>query len=143
MLKDLTGRPYIPGSSFKGAFRSHLERLLRSLNPEFACISVPLAKGLGGAPGCLTQDDISAIKTKSRNDPAGLDAAILCGDELTKDDVPGLKEPLTLTGPCWTCRLCGAPWVASKLMARDMAVVEDTWFDRYLVRDGVAIDRDT
>ena len=143
MLKDLTGRPYIPGSSFKGAFRSHLERLLRSLHPDFACISVPPATGLGGAPGCLTQDDISALKTKYRNDPSGLDVAILGGDVLTENDVPGLEGSLTLTGPCWTCRLCGAPWVASKLMARDMAVVEDTWFDRYLVRDGVAIDRDT
>lgn len=147
VLKDLAGRPYIPGSSFKGAYRSHLERLLRSVDSRLACIGVPRAVGLGKAPGCLTQEDVAAIKNKYRNAPAEkrdrlIDKAILEGEVLTPEDEPGLKEDLKLTGPCWTCRLCGAPWLASKLMVRDMRVVEETWFDRYLIRDGVGIDRD-
>ncbi len=124
VLKDLTGRPYIPGSSFKGAYRAHLERLLRSLQPQLACISVPRAEGLNGALGCLTQEDVEVLKK----------------DDKIEDD-----ETLTqamLNRMCWTCRLCGAPWFGSKLMIRDMAVVAESWFERYLIRDGVAIDRD-
>ena len=148
VLKDLLDRPYIPGSSFKGAYRSHLEKLLRGLAPALACISVPAPRGIGGAPGCLTQEDVAAIKYKFRTAPpenqdAVIDDAILNGVTLEPGDAPGVEDDVTLTGPCWTCRLCGAPWLASKLMARDMPVVEETWFERFLVRDGVGIDRDT
>jgi CRISPR-associated RAMP protein (TIGR02581 family) len=123
VLKDLVGRPYIPGSSFKGAFRAHLERLLRAFDPKLACVSVPRAMGTNGVEGCLTQEDVSKLKDDGLS-PTELNAAIL--------------EKM-----CWTCRLCGAPWFASKLMIRDLAVVDETWFGRYLIRDGVAIDRDT
>ena len=146
VLKDLAGRPYIPGSSFKGVYRSQLERLLRGVDPRLACISVPRAEGLGGAPGCLTQADVAAIKAKYANQPAGVaDQAILDGDVLTVGDRNESDEGATfaLTGPCWMCRLCGAPWLASKFMVRDMHVIAETWFDHYLIRDGVAIDRDT
>ena len=34
VMKDNQRRPYIPGSSFKGALRAHVERLVRSLWPE-------------------------------------------------------------------------------------------------------------
>jgi CRISPR-associated RAMP protein (TIGR02581 family) len=124
VLKDLIGRPYIPGSSFKGVYRAHLERLLRGVKPDLACVSVPRAKERNAAAGCLTQEDVDDLKRTFINDPETLSQEIL-------------------EKSCWTCRLCGAPWLASKLMVRDMPVVEETWFERYLIRDGVAIDRDT
>ncbi len=125
VLKDLVGRPYIPGSSFKGAYRAHLERLLRGVDPRLACISVPRAeKPEPGAAGCLTQEEVEALKGTYADDPEKLSEAILARS-------------------CWTCRLCGAPWMASKFMARDMSIVEGTWFNHYLIRDGVGIDRDT
>src|SRR5690348_1667983 len=34
VMKDAQRRPFIPGSSFKGALRSHTERLLRALCPN-------------------------------------------------------------------------------------------------------------
>jgi CRISPR-associated RAMP protein (TIGR02581 family) len=144
VLKDLVGKPYIPGSSFKGAYRAHLEALLRGMDPHLACLSTARPRELGALEGCcLAQEDVDALKRKYADDPAGLTRAILAGDVLTPEDVAGLDEPLSLKGSCWTCRLCGAPWLASKLMVRDMPVVAETWFDRYLIRDGVAIDRDT
>ncbi|MFC1976288.1 CRISPR-associated RAMP protein Csx7 [Chloroflexota bacterium] len=125
VLKDLTGRPYIPGSSFKGAYRAHLEQLLRSFDSKLACISVPREEDAGKANGCLTQGDVTALK-----------------DVHTGDSDEVLTQAI-LDRMCWVCRLCGAPWFASKLMIRDMPVVEQSWFNRYLIRDGVAIDRDT
>ncbi len=126
VLKDLAGKPYIPGSSFKGAYRAHLEALLRGMDETLACLSTDPAQfgDRGAVPGCLSQGDINALKEEYGEQADGLSQAII-------------------DRSCWTCRLCGAPWLASKLMVRDLPVVEETWFDRYLIRDGVAIDRDT
>jgi CRISPR-associated RAMP protein (TIGR02581 family) len=128
VLKDLAHRPYVPGSSFKGAYRAHLESLLRGMDEKLACLSTDTTARLSGkpgaVPGCLSQGDIEELKDRYSDRPAELSRRILeCS--------------------CWTCRLCGAPWLASKLAVRDMPVVTDTWFGRYLIRDGVAIDRDT
>jgi CRISPR/Cas system CSM-associated protein Csm3 (group 7 of RAMP superfamily) len=49
VLKDLHGYPYIPGSSFKGAYRAHLEKLLRGMDERLACISTPPLRGGGAA----------------------------------------------------------------------------------------------
>jgi CRISPR-associated RAMP protein (TIGR02581 family) len=124
VLKDLHGRPYIPGSSFKGAYRAHLERLLRGMGESLACPSTSRPREAGKLPGCLTQADVEELKRKYEGDPAGLSREIL-------------------ESSCWTCSLLGAPWLASKVLVRDLTVDPATWFDRYLIRDGVGIDRDT
>ena len=126
VLKDLQGRPYIPGSSFKGAFRAHLEKLLRGLDESLACCSTSRPQGAGALPGCLTQADVDQMKRDLRY----------------QDDAAALSHAL-MAGSCWTCSLLGAPWLASKVLVRDLRVRPDTWFGHYLVRDGVAIDRDT
>lgn len=125
VVKDVVGRPYIPGSSFKGAYRAHLEALLRAFDPRLACVSVPRPQN-GDVPGCLTQKQVDELKDKPelKDDPAKLNRAII-------------------EGCCWACRLCGAPWLASKVLVRDLIVQEESWFGRYVERDGVAIDRDT
>jgi CRISPR-associated RAMP protein (TIGR02581 family) len=126
VLKDVNGRPYIPGSSFKGAYRAHLERLLRGMDETLACPSTSRPRKPRALAGCLTQGDIDALKRdpKYKDDPDALSNAILYSS-------------------CWTCSLLGAPWLASKVLVRDLPVASETWFNRYLVRDGVAIDRDT
>jgi CRISPR-associated protein Csm3 len=37
VVRDGEGRPVVPGSSLKGVLRSHAERILRSLDPDYAC----------------------------------------------------------------------------------------------------------
>jgi len=126
VVKDLDGRPYIPGSSFKGAYRAHLERLLRGMDEALACPITSRPRRPGSLPGCLTQGDVDDLKRdpKYRGNAAALSREIM-------------------RRSCWTCSLLGAPWLASKVLVRDLTVTPETWFDRYLVRDGVAIDRDT
>ncbi len=124
VLKDVQGRPYIPGSSFKGAFRAHLERLLRGVDESLACASTSRPREAGRLPGCLTQGDVEEIKERHTDDPAALAQEVL-------------------RRSCWTCSLLGAPWLASKVLVRDLTIDPATWFDRFQVRDGVAIDRDT
>jgi CRISPR-associated RAMP protein (TIGR02581 family) len=126
VLKDAYGRPCIPGSSFKGAYRSHLEKLLRGMDEKLACASTSRPTKVGALQGCLTQGDVDKLKLNKEY----------------KDHPEGLAQAI-LSQSCWTCRVLGAPWLASKVMVRDLAVVQGTWFDHYLIRDGVAIDRDT
>jgi len=35
VVKDNLCRPYIPGSSFKGVLRAHIERIIRQVEPKF------------------------------------------------------------------------------------------------------------
>jgi CRISPR-associated RAMP protein (TIGR02581 family) len=126
VLKDLHGQPYVPGSSFKGAYRAHLERLLRGMDETLACPSTSRPRQAGQLRGCLTQGDVDRLKQ----------------DPLYREDAPRLSHEI-MRRSCWICSLLGAPWLASKVLVRDLTVRRDTWFDHYLIRDGVAIDRDT
>lgn len=132
VVKDLADRPYIPGSSFKGAFRAHTEALLRAIEFELACTSTSKPQK-GKVPGCLTQEQVDEIKRKyeelARKGRCS-DPAKLIGQEL-------------IASSCWACRVFGAPWLASKVLIKDLFVADETWFGRYLERQGVAIDRDS
>lgn len=122
VVKDSAQRPYIPGSSFKGAFRSHLEALLRALDPKLACdcIAKPMT---GTVDGCLTMEEVAQKKRDI-------------------EDASELSQVL-IQSSCWACRVFGSQWLASKVLFKDMRVCPETWFDHYQERSGVAIDRDT
>ena len=121
VIRDARGRPFIPGSSLKGALRSHLEALVRGKAPPNADL-----KHLACDPTsseCLDADQMQRLKNEYRDDDAGLTQAI------TRKS-------------CLLCQTFGSPWLASPVRVRDMPVVAGEWFDQFDVRDGVAIDRD-
>jgi len=121
VIRDAHGRPFIPGSSFKGALRSHLESLVRGRAPQnadmrdFACDPT--------SSECLDADQMQCLKNKYRNDDAGLTEAVA-------------------EKSCLICQTFGSTWLASPVRVRDLPVVTDEWFNQFDVRDGVAIDRD-
>lgn len=128
ILRTLDGRPYIPGSSIKGAWRSYTEAILRTLQAQrghgrFA--SDPLIQK--GIPKYgLTDDKVKQIKKQykdAQSSQAELDT--------------GLREEST-----WTERLFGNAALASKVLIKDAYIDPATWF-RSEIRDGVAIDRDS
>ena len=131
VVKTADGRPYIPGSSLKGAWRSYTEALLRTVQklPEatddnLTCFSVPRPQK-GSLGVCLTQAEVSEIKERHRGD----ETSMTLDTELRAQS-------------CWVCRVFGAPWLAGKLLVKDLLVDEAT-FLQTRIRDGVAIDRDT
>ncbi|WP_460206391.1 type III CRISPR-associated RAMP protein Csx7 [Scytonema sp. NUACC21] len=117
VIKDALGRPFIPGSSFKGALRSRLESFLRGIDEKFA------ANPAIESEWSITSNDMKKLKEDYKNDIA-LTEAILKKTDLVS-------------------RLFGSPWVASKFQVRDLTVIQEGWFGQYQERDGVAIDRDT
>jgi len=122
VIKDHQRRPYIPGSSFKGALRAHIERLVRLVesgapgNGRGACNPVDRHEW------CITSDQMEIL----RQNPDTLD-----------DQVYQLS--------CRVCRVFGSPWLASRVLVKDLLLAEpELWFERrYQVRHGVGIDRDS
>ena len=157
VLRDAAGLPYIPGSSFKGALRSYVESIARALQarPEvrdknLACLSVgkPSAREAGDST-CLVQDEVTVLKeskpaewrkllphlAERLPDGAGLDG-------LSAGEAVALLDQTLRDLSCWCCRLFGAPWLASKVLIKDLPLLQPERFPGTQVRDGVAIDRD-
>ena len=111
------GEPFIPGSSFKGVFRSTVEKLVGVVSNQTTCF-------LSEKGRCPTtdQDNFNNRRRKGNWDEAKL--AETLDAEL-----------------CDTCQLFGSPFFASKIFFSDLYV--DEWTETTQVRDGVAIDRDS
>lgn len=119
VVKDSLDRPVIPGSSLKGALRAYAESVLRALKPlvEQPDADPPLSCDPLTQP-CLSSDEVTELK-QGKNADTELRART-----------------------CWACRLFGAPWLASRVLVKDLAVQEATWFGHFGHRDGVSINRD-
>ncbi len=161
VLRDALGQPYIPGSSFKGAIRSYIEAILRTLQADekvddrnLACLSVGKPKDRDGkdlSGLCLTQNEVKLLKDAAAAKWADLDklpphlqTRLENLPTPPKEQAPEARLDAALWDlSCWTCRVFGASWLASKVAIRDLPLVTDeiTWPAE--TRDGVAIDRDS
>jgi len=141
VMKTADGRPYIPGASFKGAWRAATEALLRGLPDHraknLACLSVPRDEETIPPPVCLTTAAVNRLKTT----PPEAWAEILNG-RASQVKGKSLDEALRILS-CRTCRVFGAPWMAGKVLVKDLTLAPG-WegLVEPQVRDGVAIDRD-
>lgn len=118
VIRDAYGRPFIPGSSFKGVWRAFAEQVLGQLdNGDRGCCD-PLSTP------CLSTEAVKKLKKELKNDPRSLAEAIYAR-------------------LCPACRLFGSPHFAGRLRVRDLLLDERTWPGFCEVRPGVAIDRDT
>lgn len=122
VLRHADGRPFIPGSSLKGALRSHLERLSQAPALEGAgvgsCLLYPDRQEESTAPNCPS--------------PGWVDAG--------KDATQASEEQFEAL--CHTCTLFGSPILAGKIRIPDLDIVEASYGGEVEVRDGVGIDRD-
>ncbi|HXE71765.1 MAG TPA: CRISPR-associated RAMP protein Csx7 [Candidatus Nitrosotenuis sp.] len=120
VVRDALGRPYIPGSSFKGCLRAHAEAMLRTLaGARGACD--PLDEKARCVP-----DLVDFRRSRFQDDP---------------DDQTLTQELYKAT--CWACRIFGSPWMQSRVQVRDLEVDGDLWAGQFQIRNGVAIDRET
>lgn len=111
------GDPFIPGSSFKGVFRSTVEKLVRVIPNRKTCFLSP-------------EGDCPTAKQETFNDRRR--------DSSWSETqlVEVLEKEL-----CDTCKLFGSLYAASKVFFSDLYVEE--WAEATQLRDGVAIDRDS
>lgn len=144
VVRHADGRPYIPGSSMKGALRSHLARLCQTEALVEAGASSCLLYPPGGENGderasvptaedCPTLDHTAATLHNEENDaPVPTDLS-----DWDKERVDTFLDDL-----CCTCTLFGSPYLAGKIRLPDLEVDERTYAGEVEIRDGVGIDRD-
>lgn len=113
--------PYIPGSSFKGVFRSTIEKLVASLPDDLGLHTC-------GLPTQETPDEPCPTARPNQLAELGRDPARLASE----------RERL-----CHTCQLFGSPLAAARIILNDLYLVNDEWSGTTQIRDGVAIDRDS
>src|SRR5690348_16963335 len=102
-------KPFIPGSSFKGALRSTVEKIVPNLPGLWTCALIELneeqlqEERKQGSKICSTARQ-SEIAQAKRADPGRADST-------QKDAIDGL---------CSTCRLFGSPFTAARLNVNDL-----------------------
>lgn len=125
-------QPYIPGSSFKGALRSTVEKLAAALPGFSTCALVEISEDEFKQSGKQVKDFCSTARRweiSQRKQRPGANAAQIASEAANE--------------LCDTCRLFGSPFAASRVSVSDLSLMGDEWNDILEIRDGVAIDRDS
>jgi CRISPR-associated RAMP protein (TIGR02581 family) len=137
IIRDSAGRPFIPGSSLKGALRAHLESLARSLMRQDFWSCDPLIDPCIQPMTQNGKDGIEEIKDGAEKAALGKSERLdqVKYDQLLTDDI--------YRRSCTICKLFGSPWLASHVLIKDSFVLSELWGERVELRDGVGIDRDT
>lgn len=163
VVRNPDGRPFIPGSSLKGAFRAAVERLVpllnlrtcqlqegfpdclstnRSLSECYGVISGQQGRNIGRDPDtaeALTGLE-AAVQRLAPESPAlvGLSELHSPGQIVTEEHLLALLDALL----CDTCKTFGSVHLISSAFFSDLQVTGE-WHDMFQVRDGVGIDRDS
>ncbi len=128
-------KPYIPGSSFKGALRSTVEKIVPSLPGFSSCALIELSK-----------DEIKVLEG-NREAMKKICPTIRQSDVARRrrdePDKAAKIQQETIEELCDTCLLFGSPYAAARLNVNDLYMPPEEWSGVLQIRDGVAIDRDT
>lgn len=132
VMRDASGQPFIPGSSFKGVLRASLEAAFRSISDDPSIQRRKLAcMVLTDEERCIPNKQIEVWREEIRRRYANEQA----GNKLLTGNI--------LDQSCLICQTFGSPWLASHVAISDLQVAATAWFGQFEVRQGVALDRDT
>ncbi len=129
IIRDERSVPYIPGSSVKGAIRSRLEQLVRTLEP------LPDWHG--------SDAEQPAWNGRSACDPLDHQRCCIPNALITRLKVENPRgwPREAYKRSCRICRVFGSQWIAGKFSIRDLYPISDMSV-RSELRDGISIDRD-
>ncbi len=129
------GQPFIPGSTFKGALRSTVEKLIPGLPVEAALHTCGLIELSDQEREQLEKSTPKLCSTQRQKE---ITALRWQHPAQQKEILDQARADL-----CHTCKLFGSPYVASRLNVADLSLVNAQWANIIQRRDGVAIDRDS
>ncbi|GBC92721.1 hypothetical protein HRbin15_01198 [bacterium HR15] len=112
VMRTPEGKPFIPGSSLRGALRSHIERIVRTFEPD-------AGNGKGACNPTRPQEWCLPSEERKR-----------------------LEDAQVYERSCRVCRVFGSPWLASRVRLRDLYLAECVADLKPELRDSVAIDRE-
>ncbi len=159
VVKDVLGNPVIPGASLKGAMRSYVEAILRTLqaredvqSSDFHSIVWPREVIQDGTLDDLLQGQERTLVTEPMSElsentppPDTLSVRLL---QTWKESWRNASlsqaslDTAIIRASSLVQTVFGAPWVASKVYLRDASVIDEGRRVRTVVRNGVAIHRD-
>jgi CRISPR-associated RAMP protein (TIGR02581 family) len=122
---------FIPGSSLKGVFRSHIEKIVCSLKPQVVCYPFTVREGR----------EADAQQRQQDYRPSCGDAFNKLSNERKKDKSAIPLEDDTdfvYANSCPTCRLFGSTWFIGRVAIGDAYLTTQEFREQ---RDGVGIDR--
>jgi CRISPR-associated RAMP protein (TIGR02581 family) len=128
-------KPYIPGSSFKGALRSTVEKVAANLPGLSTCALIDLKEA-------ELKEERPRGKEMQQTCPTIRQQNIFRRRQDPQEDQTKLANE-TFAALCDTCWLFGSPFAASRVNVSDLYTTDGEWSGILQVRDGVAIDRDT
>ncbi|MEP7289690.1 MAG: RAMP superfamily CRISPR-associated protein [Chloroflexota bacterium] len=144
---DSEGRPYIPGSTFRGALRAYLESMLRVVHtPQHDTPQTVTLRGSDGRPVSVTRMvTLCCDSVDKRDDDLNyqgcLTKAIVAKWEADPLLRPILAEAL-VNNSCQVCRLFGASWLAGRVFVADLPVINSEWRGGFHTRGGLTLSRD-
>ena len=126
-------KPFIPGSSFKGALRSTIEKIVPGLPDFSSCALID-----------LSDERLRELTEKQRENtcPTVRQKDIAQQRRHAPDKTEEIQQQ-TLKALCDTCLLFGSPFAAARLNINDLYMPKEEWSGIIQIRDGVAIDRDS
>lgn len=153
VIRTPDGKPFIPGSSFKGAFRSTVEKLAETVGLKSCLLDRADVNSICLSPEKSELGQAFRVVRGYENrriDSANKDASVALqklgqvdwiGKVITEKDLMALLE----IHLCDTCKLFGSPYAASQIIFADLLPPKDDTLANKMVqvRDGVAIDRDS
>ncbi|MGQ9557446.1 MAG: type III CRISPR-associated RAMP protein Csx7 [Desulfurispora sp.] len=128
VVKNAAGQPFIPGSSFKGVWRSFTEQVLRALLGEDK-VCLITGQGQRCVDREVERNDEKVNIIKYLKDSYG-------------DNLEELAREIYQQS-CPACRLFGHTHLAGKVQVADLPVLPETWCGHYDLRTGVGIERDS
>jgi CRISPR/Cas system CSM-associated protein Csm3 (group 7 of RAMP superfamily) len=135
-------KPFIPGSSFKGALRSAVEKIVPGLPAGGKFTSCAL---LDRSDDLLPLGPFDKLQPPSW--PEGM-CPTVWQRALTalRREYPRWDREIVADATahlCSTCRLFGSPFAAARLNVGDLYMPPEEWLGAVQTRDGVSIDRDS
>lgn len=137
---------YLPGSSLKGVFRSHLEKVCRTLQDGVTCNPFLKLKDVSRAEnGRLVCSDYAHVACSNKFEVRGLEAEkrFEASDRTRWSHLnpEELTNPMVYADSCPVCRLFGSTSYIGRISIGDAYLMDVTRPRPTESRDGVGIDR--
>ncbi|RAQ96010.1 type III CRISPR-associated RAMP protein Csx7 [Thermogemmatispora tikiterensis] len=123
--------PFLPGSSLKGVFRSHVEKIVTSLRTRVVCYPFAINKS------AETKDSLEERRRTHRDSCGERFNREVRNDEQRRAQLEARTDEV-YGRSCPVCRLFGSTWFIGRLAISDAYLVSSPILEQ---RDGVGIDR--
>ena len=149
VIREASGKPFIPGSSFKGVLRSTVEKIIPLLTERSGLWTCQLFSESEGARKCLStpsnQKKLPQLRDEAEKRTLMSESKVLSKNYKDRDSAITerfILEEYLPDNLCDTCKLFGSSFVGSKIKVQDLPICEP-YYEIAEIRDGVGIDRDT